>query len=62
MQTQIWFLYLPLERTKAEYKIVSGAMAVFQVSDCSAFKEDVSGKNENNSDDLRGDAELMGKF
>ena len=37
-------------------------MAVFQVSDCSAFNEDVSGKNENNSDDLRGDAELMGKF
>lgn len=51
-----------MERTKAEYEIVSGAMAVFQVSDCSAFKEDISGKNENNSDDLRGDAELMDKF
>ena len=51
-----------MERTKAEYEIISGAMAVFQVSDCSTFKEDISGKNENNSDDLRGDAELMDKF
>ena len=37
-------------------------MAVFQVSDCSVFKEGISVKNENNSDDLRGDAELMDKF
>lgn len=51
-----------MERTKAEYEIVSGAMAVFQVSDCSAFKEGISVKNENSSDDLRGDAELMDKF
>lgn len=62
MQTQIQLLCLLLERTKAEYEIVSGAMAVFQVSDCSAFKEGISVKNENSSDDLRGDAELMDKF
>lgn len=62
LQTQMRFLCLLLERTKAENEIVSGAMAVFKVSDCSTFKEAISGKNENNSDDLRGDAELMHKF
>lgn len=62
LQTQMTFLCLLLERTKAENEIVSGAMAVFQVSDSSTFKEDISGENENNSDDLRGDAELMHKF